>query len=178
MTIHSTAIIDEGARIGNGTRVWHWVHVCSGAEIGDNFSVGQNCYVGNDVVIGSNVKIQNNASFHNVASIEDDVFCGASMVFTNAYNPPSPVNRRSENRDTLAKRRATTRANSTIVCGVTIGEYALVGASAVITHDVPPYGLMGDVRARRDGAHIQGMGLGTSASGLTYHITENECRLA
>lgn len=184
MTIHSTAIIDEGARIGNGTRVWHWVHVCSGAEIGENCSLGQNCFVGNDVVIGNNVKIQNNVSVYDAVRIEDDVFCGPSMVFTNVYNPRSGVNRKAEYRATMVKRGATLGANCTIVCGVTIGEHAFVGAGAVITHDVPPYALMVGVPARRigwmdeTGAHLKGMGLVTSASGLTYHITENECRLA
>jgi UDP-2-acetamido-3-amino-2,3-dideoxy-glucuronate N-acetyltransferase len=184
MTIHSTAIIDEGARIGHGTRVWHWVHVCSGAEIGENCSLGQNCFVGNDVVIGNNVKIQNNVSVYDAVRIEDDVFCGPSMVFTNVYNPRSAVNRKAEYRPTVVKQGATLGANCTIVCGVTIGEHAFVGAGAVITHDVPPYALMVGVPARRvgwmdeTGTHLKGTGLVTSASGLTYHITENECRLA
>lgn len=184
MTIHSTAIIDEGARIGNGTRVWHWVHVCSGAEIGDNCSLGQNCFVANDVVIGNNVKIQNNVSVYDAVRIEDDVFCGPSMVFTNVHNPRSGINRKAEYRATLVKRGATLGANCTIVCGVTIGEHAFVGAGAVITHDVPPYALMVGVPARRigwmdeTGARLNGMGAVTGASGLTYYITEDECRLA
>src|SRR2546425_809549 len=131
-TAHPTAIIDDGARIGDGTRLWHWVHVSGGAVIGRGCSLGQNVYVGNKVVIGNNCKIQNNVSVYDSVTLEDDVFCGPSMVFTNVYNPRSHVQRKSEYRDTLVKRGATLGANCTVVCGVTIGEYAFVAAGAVI----------------------------------------------
>jgi UDP-2-acetamido-3-amino-2,3-dideoxy-glucuronate N-acetyltransferase len=150
-TIHPTAIVDEGAQIGEGTRIWHWVHVCGGAKIGERCSLGQNVFVGNKVVIGNNVKIQNNVSVYDNVTLEDDVFCGPSMVFTNVYNPRSAVSRRDEYRNTLVKRGATLGANCTIVCGVTIGEYAFVGAGAVINRDVPSYALMVGVPAEQIG---------------------------
>lgn len=150
-TIHPTAIVDEGARIGEGTRVWHWVHVSSGAVIGERCSLGQNVYVGSRVVIGDNVKIQNNVSVYDNVTLEDDVFCGPSMVFTNVYNPRSAVSRKDEYRDTLVRRGATLGANCTIVCGVTIGEHAFVGAGSVVNRDVPPYALMVGVPARQVG---------------------------
>ena len=149
--IHFTAIIDEGAQIGEGTRIWHWVHVCSGARIGRKCSLGQNVFVGNQVVIGNNVKIQNNVSVYDNVTLEDDVFCGPSMVFTNVYNPRSAVSRKDEYRDTFVKRGVTLGANCTIVCGVTIGEYAFIGAGAVINRDVPAYALMVGVPAKQIG---------------------------
>lgn len=149
--IHFTAIIDEGAQIGEGTRIWHWVHVCSGAQVGRGCSLGQNVFVGNRVVIGNNVKIQNNVSVYDNVTLEDDVFCGPSMVFTNVYNPRSAVSRKDEYRDTLVKRGTTLGANCTIVCGVTIGEYAFVGAGALINRDVKPYALMVGVPAKQIG---------------------------
>lgn len=148
---HGTAIIDAGATIGECTRIWHWVHVCSGALIGDNCSLGQNVFIGNKVIIGSNVKIQNNVSVYDNVTLEDDVFCGPSMVFTNVYNPRSAVSRKNEYRDTLVKRGATLGANSTIICGVTIGEYAFVAAGAVVNRDVTSFALMGGVPARQIG---------------------------
>lgn len=148
---HATAIIDDGARIGQDTSIWHWVHVSHGACIGARCSLGQNVYVGNQVVIGNNVKIQNNVSVYDNVTLEDDVFCGPSMVFTNVYNPRSAVSRKAEYRDTLVKRGATLGANATIVCGVTIGAYAFVGAGAVINRDVPDYALMVGVPARQVG---------------------------
>ncbi|WP_133129589.1 DapH/DapD/GlmU-related protein [Legionella yabuuchiae] len=148
---HETAIVDEGAAIGEGTRIWHWVHVSSGANIGERCSLGQNVYVGNRVVIGNNVKIQNNVSVYDNVTIEDEVFCGPSMVFTNVYNPRSAVSRKDEYRNTLIKKGATLGANCTIVCGITIGEYAFIGAGAVINRDVPPYALMVGVPARQIG---------------------------
>ncbi|MCP0914341.1 MULTISPECIES: acyltransferase [Legionella] len=148
---HETAIIDKGAQIGTGTRIWHWVHVSKGACIGENCSLGQNVYIGNHVAIGNNVKIQNNVSVYDNVTLEDDVFCGPSMVFTNVYNPRSAVPRKDEYRNTLIKRGATLGANCTIVCGVTIGEYAFVGAGAVINRDVPAYALMVGVPARQIG---------------------------
>jgi UDP-2-acetamido-3-amino-2,3-dideoxy-glucuronate N-acetyltransferase len=149
--VHATAIVDPGATIGEGTRVWHWVHVSGGAVIGERCSLGQNVYVGNRVRIGNNVKIQNNVSVYDNVTLEDDVFCGPSMVFTNVYNPRSAVSRKDEYRDTLVKRGATLGANCTIVCGVVIGEYAFVGAGAVVNRDVPPFALMLGVPARQAG---------------------------
>ena len=149
--IHETAIIDEGAELGEGCRVWHWAHICGGAKIGNGCSFGQNVFVGNDVQIGNNVKIQNNVSVYDRVYLEDDVFCGPSMVFTNVYNPRSAIVRKSEYRPTIVRRGATLGANCTIICGVEIGEYAFVGAGAVITKDVPPYALMAGVPARQIG---------------------------
>jgi len=149
--IHETAIVDEGAKIGASTHIWHWAHVCAGASIGDKCSLGQNVFVGNKVTIGNNVKIQNNVSVYDNVFIEDDVFCGPSMVFTNVYNPRSAVSRKHEYRDTIVKKGATLGANCTIVCGVSIGEYAFVAAGAVITKDVLPYALMAGVPARQIG---------------------------
>jgi UDP-2-acetamido-3-amino-2,3-dideoxy-glucuronate N-acetyltransferase len=148
---HETAVIDPGAQIGPGARIWHFVHVCGGARIGRDCSLGQNVFVGNRVAIGNNVKIQNNVSVYDNVVLEDDVFCGPSMVFTNVYNPRSAVSRQDEYRDTVVRRGATLGANCTIVCGVTIGEYAFVAAGAVINRDVPAYALMAGVPARRIG---------------------------
>ena len=150
-TAHESAIIDPGATIGDGTRIWHWVHVCAKAKIGSNCSLGQNVYVGNNVVIGNNVKIQNNVSVYDGVTLEDDVFCGPSMVFTNVVNPRSHVPRKHEYLQTLVKCGATIGANATVVCGYTIGEYAFIGAGAVVTRDVPPYALMLGNPARRAG---------------------------
>ena len=149
--VHPTAIVDDGARIGAGTRIWHWVHVSAGAEIGERCSLGQNVFVGNRVRIGHNVKIQNNVSVYDNVTLEDDVFCGPSMVFTNVHNPRSAVSRKDEYRDTLVRRGATLGANCTVVCGVTIGEHAFVGAGAVVSRDVPPYALVVGVPARHVG---------------------------
>ena len=151
VTIHPTAIVDEGSQIGDGSRIWHWVHICAGARIGKACSFGQNVFVGNDVVIGDNVKIQNNVSVYDAVRLEDDVFCGPSMVFTNVYNPRSLIPRKDQLRDTLVKKGVTLGANCTIVCGVTIGEYAFVAAGAVINSDVKPYALMAGVPARQIG---------------------------
>lgn len=150
-TAHPSAIIDQGAQIGSDCRIWHWVHVSAGARIGERCSLGQNVYVGNDVLIGDNVKVQNNVSVYDAVTLEDDVFCGPSMVFTNVYNPRSAVIRKDEYRRTLVRRGATLGANCTIVCGVTIGEYAFVGAGAVINRNVPSFALMAGVPARQIG---------------------------
>ena len=147
ITIHPSAIVDEGAQIGDGTRIWHFVHVCGGARIGQRCSLGQNVFVGNDVVIGDNVKIQNNVSVYDAVTLEDDVFCGPSMVFTNVHNPRSAVTRKDEYRRTLVQRGATLGANCTIVCGCTVGAYAFVGAGAVVTKDVKPFALIAGVPA-------------------------------
>jgi UDP-2-acetamido-3-amino-2,3-dideoxy-glucuronate N-acetyltransferase len=150
-TIHPTAIVDDGAQLGEGCRVWHWVHISGGARIGARCSFGQNVYVGNDVVIGNNVKIQNNVSVYDAVTLEDDVFCGPSMVFTNVHNPRAAVVRKNEYRRTLVKRGATLGANCTIVCGSTVGEYAFVGAGAVVSRDVQAFALMVGVPARQIG---------------------------
>jgi len=151
VTIHPSAIVDDGATIGKSSCVWHFSHVCAGAKIGEKCSLGQNVFVGNDVVIGNNVKIQNNVSVYDAVTIEDDVFCGPSMVFTNVYNPRSTFTRKDEYRKTLIKRGATMGANSTIVCGITVGEYAFIGAGAVINKDVPDFALMVGVPAKQIG---------------------------
>ncbi len=150
-TAHPTAIIDQGAQIGRDSRIWHWVHVSANARIGERCSLGQNVYVGNDVVIGNNVKIQNNVSVYDAVTLEDDVFCGPSMVFTNVYNPRSSVTRKDEYRHTTVKRGATLGANCTIVCGVCIGEYAFVAAGAVVNRDVKAFSLMAGVPAKQIG---------------------------
>jgi UDP-2-acetamido-3-amino-2,3-dideoxy-glucuronate N-acetyltransferase len=150
-TVHPTAIVDPGAQIGDGTRVWHWVHVSGGARIGTDCSLGQGVFVGNDVVVGNKVKIQNNVSVYDAVVLEDEVFCGPSMVFTNVYNPRSAVVRKAEYRKTLVRRGATLGANCTIVCGVTVGRYAFVGAGAVVNRDVADFALVVGVPARQVG---------------------------
>ena len=151
VTIHPSAIVDDGAQIGAGSRIWHFVHVCGGARIGAGVSLGQNVFVGNKVTIGDHCKVQNNVSVYDNVTLEEGVFCGPSMVFTNVYNPRSLIERKSEYRGTLVKKGATLGANCTIVCGVTIGEYAFVGAGAVVNKDVPAYALMVGVPARQIG---------------------------
>jgi UDP-2-acetamido-3-amino-2,3-dideoxy-glucuronate N-acetyltransferase len=146
--VHPTAVVDAGAEIGAGTRVWHFAHVMDGARIGRECSLGQNVFVGRDVVIGDNVKIQNNVSVYEGVVLEDDVFCGPSMVFTNVINPRSHVSRKHEYRPTLVRRGATIGANATVLCGHTIGRYAFVGAGAVVTRDVPDHGLVMGAPAR------------------------------
>lgn len=148
---HSTAIVDDGAIIGDNTVIWHWVHICSKSVIGQRCSLGQNVYVGNNVFIGNNVKIQNNVSVYDNVTLQDDVFCGPSMVFTNVYNPRSAVSRKNEYRDTLIKRGATLGANCTIVCGNTVGEYAFIGAGSVVNKKVPDFALMVGVPAKQIG---------------------------
>lgn len=182
---HETAIIDEGATIGDGTRVWHWVHVCKGAVIGRDVSLGQNVFVADRVRIGDNVKIQNNVSVYDDVTLEDDVFCGPSMVFTNVYNPRSHVSRKQEYRKTVVQQGATLGANCTIICGVTIGRYAFVGAGAVVNRDVKPYALMTGVPAKQTG-WMSGYGervplplAGTGEfvcknTGSVYHLKGNE----
>ena len=151
VSIHPSAIVDEGAQLGEGTRVWHFAHVCAGARIGEGCSLGQGVYVGNDVTIGRNVKVQNQVSVYDAVTLEDDVFCGPSMVFTNVHNPRSAVVRKAEYRRTLVRRGATLGANCTIVCGTVIGAYAFVGAGAVVSRDVPDHALVVGVPARQVG---------------------------
>ena len=146
-TVHPSAIVDDGAIIGDGSRVWHFVHVCAGARVGTMVSLGQNVFVSNNVSIGDRCKIQNNVSIYDNVTLEDDVFCGPSMVFTNVINPRAHVERKSQYRDTLVKHGATLGANCTIICGVTVGRFAFVGAGAVVTHDVKPFALMVGVPA-------------------------------
>ena len=143
VSIHESAFVDEGAIIGNGTKVWHFCHVMGGAEIGENCALGQNVFVGGRAKLGDNVRIQNNVSVYDKVTIEDDVFCGPSMVFTNVMNPRATIRRGlDEYCPTLVKRGATIGANATVVCGHTIGQYAFVGAGAVVTKDVPDYALL------------------------------------
>lgn len=150
-TVHPSAIVDKGAQIGEGSRIWHFAHVCGGARIGKGVSLGQNVFVGNKVSIGDRCKIQNNVSVYDNVTLEEGVFCGPSMVFTNVYNPRALIERKSEYRDTLVKKGATLGANCTVVCGITVGEYAFVGAGAVINKDVKPYALMVGVPAKQIG---------------------------
>ena len=187
-SVHPTAIIDVGAAIGDGSRIWHWTHISERATIGESCTLGQNVFVGNDVHIGSRVKIQNNVSVYDAVTLEDDVFCGPSVVFTNVHNPRSAIVRKNEFRRTLVKRGATLGANCTVVCGVTIGEYAFVGAGAVITHDVKPYALVVGVPARQIGwmsqygerlsLPLSGAGDAVCGhTGLRYTLTDDFCQV-
>ncbi|PXW93539.1 UDP-2-acetamido-3-amino-2,3-dideoxy-glucuronate N-acetyltransferase [Sphaerotilus hippei] len=165
---HESAIIDAGAQIGAGSKVWHFSHVCGGARIGEGCSLGQNVFVGNDVEIGHGVKIQNNVSVYDAVTLEDDVFCGPSVVFTNVYNPRAAVSRRNEYLRTLIRQGATLGANCTIVCGTTVGQYAFIGAGTVVNRDVPDYALMVGVPARRIGwmsRHGERLGLALRGEG-------------
>ena len=186
ITIHPSAIVDTGAQLGAGSRVWHFVHVCAGARIGDGCTLGQGVYVGNEVRIGNNVKIQNNVSVYDAVTLEDDVFCGPSMVFTNVYNPRAAVSRKNEYRQTLVRQGATLGANCTVVCGVTIGRYAFIGAGAVINRSVPDFALMVGVPARRIGwvsRHGERLALGPAtplaacpATGERYRLLNGACQ--
>jgi len=151
VSIHDTAIVDDGARIGEGSRIWHWAHICAGAEIGKGVSLGQNVFVGNKVKIGDRCKIQNNVSIYDNVTLEEGVFCGPSMVFTNVYNPRALVERKSEYRDTYVCRGASLGANCTVVCGVRVGEFAFIGAGALVNDDVKPFALMVGVPAKQIG---------------------------
>jgi UDP-2-acetamido-3-amino-2,3-dideoxy-glucuronate N-acetyltransferase len=149
--VHPTAIVDEGAVIGQGSSIWHFCHVMGGALIGDNCSLGQNCFVAATVVIGNNVKVQNNVSLYDGVHCEDDVFIGPGAVFTNVINPRAAVNRKGEYKLTRLQKGATIGANATLICGISIGEYAFVGAGAVVTRDVPAYALVIGNPARQAG---------------------------
>lgn len=184
--IAAGAVVDAGATLGPGTRVWHFSHICAGARIGSACSLGQNVYIGNDVRIGDRVKIQNNVSVYDAVVLEDEVFCGPSVVFTNVHNPRAAVPRKDQYRPTLIRRGATLGANATIVCGVTVGRHALVGAGAVVTRDVPDFALVMGVPARqqgwisRHGARLAPDGDGAARcpqTGERYHIADGRCRL-
>jgi UDP-2-acetamido-3-amino-2,3-dideoxy-glucuronate N-acetyltransferase len=167
---HPSAIVDDGAVIGEDSRVWHFVHVCGGARIGRGVSLGQNVFVGNRVVIGDSCKVQNNVSVYDNVTLEEGVFCGPSMVFTNVHNPRALIERKDEYRDTLVRKGASLGANCTILCGVTIGRYAFVAAGAVVTRDVPDFALMAGVPARQIGwmsAHGERLPLPLSGEGET-----------
>jgi UDP-2-acetamido-3-amino-2,3-dideoxy-glucuronate N-acetyltransferase len=183
VVVHASAIVDVGAQLGEGTQVWHFAHVCAGARVGVACSLGQGVFIGNDVLIG--VKIQNQVSVYDAVTLEDDVFCGPSMVFTNVLNPRAAVPRKHEYRRTWVRRGATLGANCTVVCGHTIGEYAFIGAGAVVTADVPAYALMVGVPARRIGwmsrhgerltLPVRGDGVATCPStGETYRLQGDE----
>lgn len=150
-TVHPTAIIDDGATIGDNSIIWHWTHVCGGAHIGSKVTLGQNVFLGNKVVIGDNCKIQNNVSIYDNVYLDESVFCGPSVVFTNVYNPRSMIDRKDEFRDTFVNKGATLGANSTIVCGIIIGQFSFIGAGALVNKDVPPYALMLGVPAKQVG---------------------------
>jgi UDP-2-acetamido-3-amino-2,3-dideoxy-glucuronate N-acetyltransferase len=151
VSVHKTAIIDDGASIGEHSRIWHWTHISSGAVIGEYASIGQNVYIGNKVKIGKNCKIQNNVSVFDNVTIEDDVFCGPSMTFTNVLNPRAFIERKNEYRDTRIKKGATLGANATIVCGISVGRYAFIGAGALVNRDVLDYALIVGVPGKQIG---------------------------
>ena len=168
--VHPTAVIEEPVEIGEKTQIWHFGHVMSGAKIGENCILGQNVFIGRGVILGNNVKVQNNVSVYDTVVLEDGVFCGPSMVFTNVINPRSFISRKSEFRKTLVKRGATIGANATVVCGHTIGQYALVGAGAVVTNDVPDYALIYGNPARIKGWVCQ------CAEPITFRSGRAKCR--
>jgi len=185
--IHESSYVDDGAVVGAGTRIWHFCHVMPGAVIGTGCSLGQNVVVMSGVRIGNGVKIQNNVSIYEGVELEDDVFCGPSMVFTNVMNPRSAVSRKHEYRRTLVRRGASIGANATIVCGVTLGEYAFIGAGAVVTRDVPAYAMMAGVPARRIGwmcacgerLEVDGVDRVTcKVCGAGYHMAGSDLRPA
>jgi len=185
--LHKTAIVDKGAIIGKDTKIWHWSHVCNGAVIGKKCSLGQNVFVGNKVLIGDNVSMQNNVSVYDNVTIEDNVFCGPSMVFTNVYNPRSFISRKSEYMDTLIQKGATLGANCTIVCGVTIGKYAFIGAGSVVTKNIKDYALVVGSPAKQVGwmsEYGERIDFPTqkdylyvcNSTGDKYKVTKNMCR--
>jgi len=185
--IHFSAIVDSGAVVGEGTRIWHFAHVCGKAVIGKGCSLGQNVFVGNDVIIGNNVKIQNNVSVYDAVTLEDDVFCGPSMVFTNVINPRSHVTRKHEYRRTVVRKGASIGANATIVCGVELGRYCFVAAGAVVTKDVREFSLVGGVPAKHMGWMCQcgeklsfvGLNSQCRACGMQFILSETKdmCRM-
>jgi UDP-2-acetamido-3-amino-2,3-dideoxy-glucuronate N-acetyltransferase len=171
--IHESSYVDDGASVGDGTKIWHFCHVMPGAVIGERCSLGQNVVVMPGTRIGNNVKIQNNVSIYEGVELEDDVFCGPSMVFTNVINPRSAVSRKHEYQRTVVRRGATIGANATVICGLTLGEYAFVGAGAVVTKDVKSFALVTGVPARQVGWMCRcGERLGTAGTGNTEQGTE------
>lgn len=181
--VHPTAVIDEGATIGAGTRIWHFCHLMKGSRVGADCVLGQNVFVGGSAKIGNRVKIQNNVSLYDSVIIEDDVFCGPSCVFTNVRNPRVFIERRNEFETTCIKKGASLGANATILCGITVGEYALIGAGAVITKDVKAYALMTGNPAVQSGwvgrrGHILDESLRCPETGEHYHLVGNELQLA
>jgi len=182
--VHESSYVDDGAVIGDGTKIWHFSHVLPHAVLGAKCSVGQNVNIGGKAVIGNNVKIQNNVSIYDEVVLEDDVFCGPSMVFTNVMNPRSHISRKHEYKKTLVKRGATLGANSTIVCGTTVGRYAFVGAGAVVTKDVPDYALVYGNPARQHGwmcqcgvkLELQGAAALCGACGSRYALADGRLR--
>jgi len=186
---HPTAIVDDGAYVGEGTRIWHWVHVSAGARIGRACSLGQNVYVGSHAVIGNNVRIQNNVSIYDMVTLEDDVFCGPSMVFTNVLNPRAAVTRKHAYQPTFVRQGVTLGANCTVICGTNIGRHAFVGAGAVVTSDVPDFGIVVGVPARQIGwmsrngerldLPLEGDGTATCpGTGEHYLLRDGRCSLA
>ena len=180
--VHPTAIVEEGALIGKGTKIWHFSHLMPNSVIGERCQLGQNVYVGRGVRLGSGVKIQNNVSVYESVKIEDDVFCGPSMVFTNVINPRSFIERKAEFKTTRVRKGATIGANATIICGIELGEYCMIGAGATVTKNVPAYALMVGVPARRVGWVCRcGVRLHDQAvahcrdCGATYHIQNGQC---
>ena len=173
--VHESSYVDEGCEIGSGTKIWHFSHVMTGARIGARCNIGQNVVISPQVTIGNNVKIQNNVSVYTGVILEDDVFCGPSMVFTNVINPRSSVSRKDEYRTTLVKRGASIGANATVVCGHTIGAFAFIGAGAVITKDVPDYALIVGNPGRVSGWMCEcGVKL-ASGAGVPAHVTCATC---
>lgn len=167
---HDSAIVDDGAQIGEGSRIWHFAHICAGAKIGAGVSLGQNVFVGNKATIGDRCKIQNNVSVYDNVHLGEGVFCGPSMVFTNVYNPRALVERKEEYRNTQIQKGVTLGANCTIVCGITIGEYAFIGAGTVVNQDVKPFALMVGVPAKQIGwmsAHGERLDLPLHGQGTT-----------
>lgn len=185
LTIHPSAIVDEGAELGDGSRIWHFVHVCSGARVGKGVSLGQGVFVGNRVIIGDRCKIQNNVSVYDNVTLEEGVFCGPSMVFTNVYNPRALIERKDEYRDTLIRRGATLGANCTVVCGITVGAFSFIGAGSVVTVDVPDYALVVGVPGKHIGwmseygekleLPLTGNGQATCKKTGQVYVLENGC---
>ena len=183
--VHKTAVIDKGAKVGKGSRIWHWTHICSGAQIGANVSLGQNVFVGGKALIGNNCKIQNNVSVYDNVQLDDGVFCGPGVVFTNVYNPRSAINRKSDYRDTHVGHGVTLGANCTVICGISIGKFAFIGAGALVNKNVRPYALMVGVPARQIGwmsefgeqlkLPINGNGETTCANTGDLYVLENNC---
>jgi UDP-2-acetamido-3-amino-2,3-dideoxy-glucuronate N-acetyltransferase len=169
-SIHPSAIVDGSAEIGEGTRIWHFSHIMPGAKIGADCTIGQNVFIGSGAVLGNGIKVQNNVSIYDRVILEDDVFCGPSMVFTNVINPRSFISRKKEFRPTVVKKGATIGANATIICGYTIGAYALIGAGAVVTKDVPDHALVYGNPARVKGWVCQ------CAEPITFRSGKATCR--